>query len=138
MEVIPGIDLAGGQVVRLVQGRFESPTTFSHRPEELAAAFAGEGARWLHVIDLDAARDGARSPQHAALLARLVERKAGRIQVGGGLRSAADVDEALAAGVDRVLVGTLALRDPQTFAALVGRHGERICLTADSLGGSVR
>jgi phosphoribosylformimino-5-aminoimidazole carboxamide ribotide isomerase len=138
VDVIPAIDLVGGRVVRLVQGRFDAATTFEPSAEELASTFAGQGARWLHVIDLDAARTGTRPPEHADLLRRLVERKSGSIQVGGGFRTAEDVDQALASGVDRVLVGTLALREPETFAELVARHGPRICLTADALDGSVR
>ena len=137
MDLLPAIDLAGGRVVRLVQGRFEESTDFGDDPELLADRFAAAGCEWLHVIDLDAARTGARPAQHAELLARLARRDV-QLQVGGGFRSAAAVEEALAAGVERVLVGTLALREPDTFATLVERHGHRICLAADSLSGSVR
>jgi phosphoribosylformimino-5-aminoimidazole carboxamide ribotide isomerase len=138
MDVIPAIDLVDGRVVRLVQGRFDASTDFGGDAEALADRFAAEGARWLHVIDLDAARTGERSEQHGALLDRLAARKRGSLQVGGGFRTAGAVEQALASGVDRVLVGTLALRDPTAFAALVERHGDRICLTADSLEGSAR
>jgi phosphoribosylformimino-5-aminoimidazole carboxamide ribotide isomerase len=138
MDVIPAIDLVEGRVVRLVQGRFDASTDFGGDADALADGFAAGGARWLHVIDLDAARTGERSEQHRALLARLVARKRGRLQVGGGFRTAASVEEALSSGVDRVLVGTLALRDPAAFVDLVQRHGDRICLTADSLEGSAR
>jgi phosphoribosylformimino-5-aminoimidazole carboxamide ribotide isomerase len=138
MEVIPAIDLVDGRVVRLVQGRFDASTDFGGDADALADRFAAAGARWLHVIDLDAARTGERSAQHRALLDGLVARKRGQLQVGGGFRTAEAVEEALATGVDRVLVGTLALRDPAAFAGLVARHGDRICLTADSLEGSAR
>jgi phosphoribosylformimino-5-aminoimidazole carboxamide ribotide isomerase len=138
VDVLPAIDLVDGHVVRLVQGRFDASTDFGADPEALSDRFAAEGARWLHVIDLDAARTGERSELHRALLARLVARKRGRLQVGGGFRTAESVDEALASGIDRVLVGTLALRDPEAFVELVARHGDRICLTADSLEGSAR
>jgi phosphoribosylformimino-5-aminoimidazole carboxamide ribotide isomerase len=138
MDVIPAIDLVDGRVVRLVQGRFDASTDFGADAEALADRFAAAGARWLHVIDLDAARTGERSARHRVLLDRLVARKRGKLQVGGGFRTAESVEEALSSGVDRVLVGTLALRDPQAFAALVARHGDRICLTADSLEGSAR
>jgi phosphoribosylformimino-5-aminoimidazole carboxamide ribotide isomerase len=138
MDVIPAIDLVDGRVVRLVQGRFDASTDFGDDADSLADSFASGGARWLHVIDLDAARTGIRSEKHRALLARLSARKRGRLQVGGGFRSAESVEEALASGVDRVLVGTLAVRDPDAFVDLVGRHGDRICLTADSLEGSAR
>src|SRR5690349_13496622 len=136
MEVIPAIDLAGGHVVRLVQGRFDAVTEFGDSPESLVDRFAALGARWLHVIDLDAARTGERSPEHAAVLQRLLQRKRSALQVGGGFRTAEAVEQALADGVDRVLLGTLALREPEAFARLVERHGARICLTADSLEGS--
>jgi phosphoribosylformimino-5-aminoimidazole carboxamide ribotide isomerase len=138
MEVIPAIDLVDGRVVRLVQGRFDASTDFGSDVEALADRFAAEGARWLHVIDLDAARTGERSDAHRALLDRLAARKRGRLQVGGGFRTAESVELALAAGIDRVLVGTLALRDPEAFTELVSRHGDRVCLTADSLEGSAR
>src|ERR1700712_3780254 len=127
MDVIPAIDLVDGRVVRLVQGRFDASTDFGADAEALADGFAGAGARWLHVIDLDAARTGERSKQHAELLARLISRKRGKLQVGGGFRTADAVDEALSAGVDRVLAGTLALCDPAAFVDLVARHGDRIC-----------
>jgi phosphoribosylformimino-5-aminoimidazole carboxamide ribotide isomerase len=138
VDVIPGIDLSGGRVVRLLKGDFDAVTEFPDDPEELAGRYAEGGARWLHVIDLDAARTGERSSETAALLGRLAARKQGRLQVGGGFRRPEQVDEALAAGVDRVLIGTLALRQPAAFQALVDRHGERICLTADTLSGSTR
>ncbi|MEO9174705.1 MAG: 1-(5-phosphoribosyl)-5-[(5-phosphoribosylamino)methylideneamino] imidazole-4-carboxamide isomerase [Gaiellales bacterium] len=138
MDVIPAIDLVDGRVVRLVQGRFDASTDFGADAEALADRFAAAGARWLHVIDLDAARTGRRSEAHRALLARLVSRKRGQLQLGGGFRTAEAVEQAISSGVDRVLVGTLALRDPEAFTALVREHGEHICLTADSLEGSAR
>jgi phosphoribosylformimino-5-aminoimidazole carboxamide ribotide isomerase len=138
MDVIPAIDLVDGRVVRLVQGRFDASTDFGADAEALADRFAAEGARWLHVIDLDAARSGVRSEAHRVLLDRLVARKRGKLQVGGGFRTGEAVDDAIAAGVDRVLVGTLALRDPEAFAEIVARHGDRVCVTADSLEGSAR
>jgi phosphoribosylformimino-5-aminoimidazole carboxamide ribotide isomerase len=138
MDVIPAIDLVDGRVVRLVQGRFEAATDFGDDLDAIADRFAAGGARWLHVIDLDAARTGERSERHRRLLARLAARKRGKLQVGGGFRTVESVEQALDEGVDRVLVGTLAFRDPGAFAALVAAHGPRICLTADSLEGSVR
>lgn len=139
-DVIPAIDLAGGRVVRLVRGRFEAVTTFGDDPLATARGFWRAGARTLHVIDLDAARSGVRSVEHQALLARLAgERPAGRVlQVGGGFRDEAAVDDAVRLGVDRVLVGTLAFRDQAALVRLVARHGERIFVTADTQDGSVR
>jgi phosphoribosylformimino-5-aminoimidazole carboxamide ribotide isomerase len=139
-DVIPAIDLAGGRVVRLVQGRFEAETTFSDDPLETARRFYREGARALHVIDLDAARTGERPPGHAELIGQIAASKprGALLQVGGGFRSADAVSAALALGVDRVLVGTLAFREPETLRALAARHGASICVTADVLEGSVR
>jgi phosphoribosylformimino-5-aminoimidazole carboxamide ribotide isomerase len=139
-DVIPAIDLAGGRVVRLVQGRFDTVTDFGGEPLEVAHRFWREGARSLHVIDLDAARSGERPAAHLALIQRLAaERPAGGVlQVGGGFRSEEAVDEAIALGVDRVLVGTVAFRDPELLDRLVARYGARICVTADTLDGTVR
>jgi phosphoribosylformimino-5-aminoimidazole carboxamide ribotide isomerase len=138
MEVIPAVDLSGGRVVRLLQGDYGRVTGFDETPDEAADRFALAGAGWLHVIDLDAAREGTRSPEHAAVLARLGRRRGTRVQVGGGFRSAEQVEAALAAGVQRVLIGTLAARDPDAVTALAERHGSRICVCADALEGSVR
>jgi phosphoribosylformimino-5-aminoimidazole carboxamide ribotide isomerase len=138
MEVIPAVDLSGGRVVRLLQGDYGRVTGFDETPDEAADRFALAGAGWLHVIDLDAARDGERSAEHAAVLARLAGRRGTRVQVGGGFRSAAQVEAALAAGGQRVLIGTLAARDPDTVAALAAEHGPRICVCADALDGTVR
>jgi phosphoribosylformimino-5-aminoimidazole carboxamide ribotide isomerase len=138
MDVIPAVDLSGGRVVRLLQGDYGRVTGFDETPDEAADRFALAGAVWLHVIDLDAARDGERSPEHAAVLARLARRRGTRLQVGGGFRSREHVEAALASGVQRVLIGTLAARDPDTVAALAAEHGPRICVCADALDGSVR
>jgi phosphoribosylformimino-5-aminoimidazole carboxamide ribotide isomerase len=138
MEVIPAVDLSGGRVVRLLQGDYGRETRFDETPDEAADRFALAGAGWLHVVDLDAARDGERSPEHAAVLERLARRRGTRLQVGGGFRSREQVEAALAAGVQRVLIGTLAARDPDMVAALAAEHGPRICVCADALDGSVR
>jgi phosphoribosylformimino-5-aminoimidazole carboxamide ribotide isomerase len=138
MEVIPAVDLAGGRVVRLLQGDYGRETRFGETPDEAADRFALAGAGWLHVIDLDAARDGQRSPEHAAVLERLARRRGTRLQVGGGFRSAEHVEAALASGVQRVLIGTLAAREPDVVEQLAAAHGPRICVCADALDGSVR
>jgi phosphoribosylformimino-5-aminoimidazole carboxamide ribotide isomerase len=138
MEVIPAVDLSGGRVVRLLQGDYGRETRFDETPDEAADRFSLAGAGWLHVIDLDAARDGQRSPEHAAVLERLARRRGTRVQVGGGFRSAEQVEAALASGVQRVLIGTLAAREPAVVEALAAAHGPRICVCADALDGSVR
>ena len=138
MEVIPAIDLQGGRVVRLHQGRFDDVTAFSDAPLEVAQRFAARGARWLHVVDLDAARDGTRPEAHAAILAELAASAGPALQAGGGFRDRDAIEDALEAGVDRVIVGTLAVREPATVASLAARHGPRICVSADVAGSSAR
>src|SRR5260370_24221264 len=117
MDVIPAVDLSGGRVVRLLQGDYGRVTGFDETPDEAADRFSLAGAGWLHVVDLDAARDGERSPEHAAVLERLARRRGTRLQVGGGFRSAEQVQGALSARLQRVLIGTLASREPPGLAA---------------------
>lgn len=134
---IPAIDLLDGHVVRLRQGSYEDVTAYDVDPLEAAASYAGQGATLLHVIDLSAARDGHRPPAHAELIRRLVRESGLAVQVGGGIRSEEDVDEALELGVARVLVGTLAAQEPN----LVGRlavQSARIAVAADVRDGTVR
>src|SRR6476469_4584466 len=134
MEVIPAVDLSGGRVVRLIQGDYGRVTGFDETPDEAADRFSLAGATWLPVLDLD----GARGREHAAILERLARRRGTRLQVGGGFRSREQVEAALATGVQRVLIGTLAARDPGAVEALAAEHGRRICVCADALDGSVR
>jgi phosphoribosylformimino-5-aminoimidazole carboxamide ribotide isomerase len=135
-ELLPAIDLVGGRVVRLEQGDFDRETAFSTDPLAVAATFAGGGATWLHIVDLDGARSG--KPAHGEVVRAIVAALAGsvRIDLAGGLRSLEAVDEALAAGVARVVIGTAALHDPGIAAAAVAGHGaERIAVALDVRGG---
>jgi phosphoribosylformimino-5-aminoimidazole carboxamide ribotide isomerase len=122
-EILPAIDLRAGRVVRLVQGDFERATTFSDDPVAVARAFVDDGARWLHIVDLDGARTGA--PANTAVIRDLVDAVGDRaaVEVAGGLRTEASVAAAFAAGVARAVVGTAALRDPAFAGRLVATHG---------------
>lgn len=131
-DILPAIDLRGGRVVRLEQGDFGRETTFSDDPVAVARSFADAGARWLHVVDLDGARNG--MPAHAdvirAIIAAVGERVA--IEVAGGLRTIDAVAWALATGASRVVVGTAALGDPAFAGGLVATHGvERVAVAID-------
>jgi phosphoribosylformimino-5-aminoimidazole carboxamide ribotide isomerase len=134
---IPAVDLLDGEVVRLRQGRYDAVERFAGDPAEAAAGFRRAGARWLHVVDLSAARSGARPPAHEQVVRRLVATDGLCVQLGGGLRSGADVRDALALGADRVLVGTLAVREPEAVGALARETG-RVAVAADVAAGSVR
>src|SRR5450432_4002320 len=99
------VDLVGSRVVRLHQGRYDQATTYPFEPVELARRYAAAGATWLHVVDLDAARTGERSDEHAHLLQSLIEVPGLRLQLGGGIRTAAQIASAIELGAARVMVG---------------------------------
>lgn len=135
-ELLPAIDLRAGRVVRLEQGSFERETAFADDPDGVARRFVQAGARWLHVVDLDGARDG--TPAQLASLRAIVGAVAGRasVEVSGGLRSEAAVAAALRAGADRVALGTAAVEQPQLVADLLERHGaDRIAVAVDVRAG---
>jgi phosphoribosylformimino-5-aminoimidazole carboxamide ribotide isomerase len=121
VELIPAIDLVGGLVVRLAQGDFDRQTTYDVDPVRTAQRWAGEGATRLHIVDLDGARQG-RSAQ-GRLIRRIVASVRIPCQVAGGLRDETAVAGALAAGADRVVLGTAVLRDPGLARRLVATHG---------------
>ncbi|MGH9089244.1 MAG: HisA/HisF-related TIM barrel protein, partial [Acidimicrobiales bacterium] len=122
MELLPAIDLVGGRAVRLVQGDFARETGYGD-PLALARRLVDAGARWLHVVDLDAARTGelANRPTVTAI-AELAAGAGVAVQVGGGVRDAATVDDLLGAGVRRVVLGTAALEDPSLATDGAHRH----------------
>ncbi|MEO0971793.1 MAG: 1-(5-phosphoribosyl)-5-[(5-phosphoribosylamino)methylideneamino] imidazole-4-carboxamide isomerase [Pseudomonadota bacterium] len=123
MRVIPAIDLIEGRCVRLREGDFAARTEYATDPVELALDYARAGARWLHVVDLDGARDGERG--NAGLIGNLVERvnEAGEmeVQLGGGIRNGDAIEDALALGVGRVVVGSAAIADPHRLLGWLDR-----------------
>ena len=130
MIVYPAMDLMGGRCVRLAQGRFDEATVYAGDPAEALAGFAAAGAEWAHVVDLDGARAG-RPVQHD-LVASLAGRAPLKLQVAGGFRDAVSVAAALAAGASRVVIGSLAVRDPAAVRAVLAAHGaDRIALALD-------
>ena len=129
--LFPAIDIRAGRVVRLAQGDYLRQTGYDVDPLALAHSYREQGARWLHLVDLDAARLGGYSQQ--PLLARLKAETGLEIQTGGGVRSEAEIENLLAAGATRVVIGTLAVREPDTVAAWLTRFGpERITLALDT------
>jgi phosphoribosylformimino-5-aminoimidazole carboxamide ribotide isomerase len=131
----PAIDIRGGQAVRLLQGDYERETAYDADPVDAATRWAGEGAEFLHVVDLDGAKAG--EPQNLDAVRRIAAAVECPIQVGGGLRDAESVAAILEAGAERVVIGTAALRDPEFLAAAVAAHGERIVVSVDTRGGKV-
>jgi phosphoribosylformimino-5-aminoimidazole carboxamide ribotide isomerase len=130
MEIIPAIDLLGGRCVRLFQGDFARVTEYEDDPVELARRYLAAGARRLHVVDLDGARSG--SPANLAIIARLAAEPRLPVQAGGGIRNRAMMDALLAAGVARVVIGSTAIRDPDTAVGWLASVGpDRFVLAFD-------
>lgn len=123
MDLYPAIDLRGGRTVRLYQGDFSRETAYGTDPVTVARAFAAAGARWIHLVDLDAARTG--TPENRPVIAAVAEAVAGtgvRVQAGGGVRDQAAAEALIDAGVDRVVIGTAAVENPQLVRDLAAHH----------------
>jgi phosphoribosylformimino-5-aminoimidazole carboxamide ribotide isomerase len=135
IEFYPAIDLLGGRVVRLHQGDYDQQTTYGDDPVQVARSFAEAGARWIHVVDLDAARSG--SPVNRGVVASIAAAVAGvaKVQTGGGVRSVADAQMLADAGVARVVMGSAAVSEPSLVeqAALV----VAVAVGLDHRGGEV-
>ena len=119
--VLPAIDVRNGQVVRLNQGDYEKQTTYGDSPIDTIKSYDTGGAEWLHLVDLDAARAGHYTL--APLVRDVRKRTSLRVQTGGGVRSADDVDRILNAGAERVVVGTLAVKQPEKVVSWIRTFG---------------
>ena len=135
MIIFPAIDIRGGKCVRLEEGRFDRETIFADDPVAAAERWVEAGAEWLHLVDLDGARAG--RPVNLALAGEIANRFNVRVQLGGGIRSAETVRAALDAGVDRVILGSIAVRSPQTVEQACKEFGQRIVIGIDARGTDV-
>jgi phosphoribosylformimino-5-aminoimidazole carboxamide ribotide isomerase len=130
MILIPSIDLRNGRCVRLLKGNFDQETRYDLEPHELLHRYRALGASWLHVVDLDGAKDGQLA--NRSVIVRLASTKALRIQVGGGVRSTAVVDDLLRNGIDRVIVGSAAVEKPEEVQGWLKKYGpEKVGLAFD-------
>ena len=136
MIIFPAIDLKGGQCVRLAEGDMNRATVYADDPRAQAALFRAAGATYLHVVDLDGAFAGD-SRNAAGVKAALAGFDGGKVQVGGGIRTAAHVEGWLAAGVWRVVMGTAALENPDLVRSLAADHPGRIVVAVDARDGMV-
>jgi phosphoribosylformimino-5-aminoimidazole carboxamide ribotide isomerase len=128
--VIPAIDLRSGCVVRLKQGDYAQQTTYAADPRELAQRYADAGARWLHLVDLDGARSG--NLDNLAVI-EAIAASGMQIQAGGGVRAEDDLRRLFDAGVQRVVLGSVAIRDPERVAGWLAIHGaERLTIALDT------
>jgi len=135
MQIWPAIDVRGGRCVRLQQGDYARETVYADDPVEVARRFQAEGARHLHVVDLDGARAG--RPEHLPLIRRIAAAVDLEIELGGGIRDESAVAAALDAGVSRLVLGTSALKRPDWFRAMAERHPGRLVLGVDARDGWV-
>jgi phosphoribosylformimino-5-aminoimidazole carboxamide ribotide isomerase len=131
----PAIDIRGGRTVRLVRGDYDRETAYDADPVDAARRWVDQGARFLHVVDLDGAREG--RPANLEHVRRIVDAVEVPVQLGGGLRDATTVREALSTGAERAVVGTAAQSDPDLLGALIDEHGERLVVSVDARGGKV-
>jgi len=130
LELLPAVDVAGGQAVRLVQGAAGTETSYGD-PVDAAMAWQDAGAEWIHLVDLDAAFGrGSNGPQLAGLIGQLKV----RVELSGGIRDEKSLATALATGCTRVVIGTAALEDPDWVAGVIAGHGDRIAVGLDVRG----
>ncbi len=135
MILLPAIDLLGGKVVRLYQGRYDQSTAYAEDPVAVARAFQEAGARFLHVVDLDAARG---QGDNRGIIHTIRRSFDGQIQVGGGIRSVEDAQKLADLGVDRLVLGTILVTDPETAATIVSKSGSAVLAGIDAKDGLVR
>lgn len=128
MDLYPAIDLRGGRCVRLYQGDYAQETVYGDDPVAQARAFADAGAPWIHVVDLDGARSG--EPTHTDVIGAIAAAVDVPVQTGGGIRDEATAERLFAGGVARVVLGTIALEQPELVARLAARHPVAVGLDA--------
>lgn len=135
MQIFPAIDLKNGQCVRLFQGDFSKQTVVNEDPIAQAKAFASDGATYLHIVDLDGALEG--RPVNLEIIKKMQTVAKIPVQVGGGIRSMAQVDYYLESGVNRVIIGSAALTNPDFLRAAVQKYGSKIAAGIDAKNGFV-
>ena len=135
MILYPAIDIRGGKAVRLVEGDFDQETAFDADPLDAARRWEQAGAEWIHIVDLDGARSGIGANRDAIL--RIRENIGCKLQLGGGIRSDEAINEVLNTGVDRVILGSIAVTDPDIVISAVAIHGDRIAVGLDARDGKL-
>ena len=132
-QLYPAIDLRGGKCVRLFQGDYAQETVYGDSPVEMAKKFKDAGAEWIHMVDLDGAKDGVRINDSAVIEAAKLDAK---VQVGGGIRTREDIAHYLSNGVSRVIIGSLAIREPELVVSFISEFGaEQIVIGIDAKNG---
>ena len=135
MLIFPAIDIRGGKCVRLFKGDFSQETVFSDKPEGMAVKWQSQGGKFLHLVDLDGAV--ARKPQNLDVVQRIIDSVDIPVELGGGIRTMENIDEALSLGVQRVILGSVAVQNPQLVKDACRKYGERIVVGIDAKDGIV-
>ena len=135
MYIYPAIDLYGGKAVRLYKGDYAQMTVYSDDPAQVAKAFAEAGATHIHLVDLEGAKKG--SPANLEVIRKIIEAADLFVEVGGGIRTMETVESYLSIGVNRVILGTAAVTDPDFLEAALGKYGEKIAVGVDLKDGYV-
>lgn len=135
MNVFPAIDLRDGKAVRLYQGDYDQMTVYSENPVDVARSFREKGAEYLHLVDLDGAKDG--KLVNFETIKAIVEEVDMYVEVGGGIRDEERIRQYLELGVGRVILGTIAIKDPEFLEAMVNKYGEKIAVGVDARDGYV-
>ncbi len=135
VEIIPAIDLRGGKCVRLIRGDVRDETVYSHEPVSMAKHWKSLGAKRLHIVDLDGAFEG--KPVHFELISRMVNSIKIPVQVGGGIRTIETMKQYFDAGVDRILIGTIAHEDRGLLKKAINRFGDAVCIAIDAQVGKL-
>lgn len=135
MQVIPAIDLRGGRCVRLKQGDYDRETIFGDDPGEMAARWEREGGTRIHLVDLDGAKSG--RPVNVEAVRQILRRVKVPCQLGGGVRDEATIESWLSEGIERVIVGTQALKDPEWFRLMAKKYPGKLVLGLDAREGRV-
>lgn len=141
MRIIPAIDIRGGQCVRLIQGDYGRETVFGNDPGAMAKRWIDEGATSLHIVDLDGARDGKAVNREAVSAIVEAARKSSQpivLDLGGGIRTLEDVAAWIEAGLDRVVIGTAAVTDPDMLSEACSRFPDKVWVGIDAKGGEVK
>lgn len=133
--VYPAIDLKDGKCVRLQQGDFNRETVYGDSPFDVASDFVEQGADWIHMVDLDGARDGKRV--NAGHILKIAKELSINVQMGGGIRKEEDVTYYLDQGVDRIVIGSLAISNPELTKRLIATYGDQIAIGLDARDGYV-
>ena len=135
MKLFPAIDIKDKNVVRLSQGDFNQQKIYHNNPLEVAQQFEASGSEWLHMVDLDGAKDGV--SKNRAITREIITHTNLKVQLGGGIRTADHVKDWLDAGLDRVIIGSAAVGNLDFVAELVKTYGEKICIGVDAKNGKV-